>query len=217
VAEHGNTMRFCVLDLILGRVGRDHLLHGFLARYGMGDQDVAWFKEHAARLDVLGLDYYSQSELAWTKHGHAAAHPVARFGAVALDYAERYRCPVMLSETNLRGTLDDRIGWLRFMVEQSAILQERLKALGLPFEGFCWYPYIDSTDWDSLVREARRNIDPQEIYWLDASFNRNPSALSEIYAALARGTMEPSDIPVRPVGDAVLDGRGVRNFLPLMN
>jgi hypothetical protein len=136
---------------------------------------------------------------------------------VALDYAERYRCPVMLSETNLRGTVDDRIGWLRFMVEQSEILQDKLIALDLTFEGFCWYPYIDSTDWNSLVREARRSIDPQGIYWLDPSFDRNPSELSETYAALAQGTMRPSDIPPRPFGDAALDGRGVRNFLPLMD
>ena len=217
VAEHGNTMRFCVLDLILGRIDRDHPLDGFLARFGMRERDAAWFQEHPARVDVLGLDYYSHSELAWTKYGRAVAHPVAGFASVALDYAERYRCPVMLSETNLRGTVNDRIGWLRFMVEQSAILQEKLVALGLTFEGFCWYPYIDSTDWDSLVREARRSIDPQGIYWLGSSFDRNPSELSEIYAALAQGTMGPGDIPARPFEDAVLDGRGVRNFLPLMD
>jgi hypothetical protein len=210
-------MRFCVLDLILGRVDRDHPLQGFLARFGMEERDAAWFKEHPARVDVLGLDYYSHSELAWTKHGRAASHPVAGFASVALDYAERYRCPVMLSETNLRGTVDDRIGWLRFMVEQSEILQDKLVALDLTFEGFCWYAYIDSTDWNSFVREARRSIDPQGIYWLDPSFDRNPSELSETYAALAQGTMRPSDIPPRPFGDAALDGRGVRNFLPLMD
>ena len=215
-AEHGNTMRFCVLDLILGRVDRDHPLHGLLARFGMGERDVAWFKGHPARVDVLGLDYYSHSEIAWTKHGRATTHPVAGFASVALDYAERYRCPVMLSETNLRGTVADRIAWLRFMVEQSATLQEKLKAIDLTFEGFCWYPYIDSTDWCSLVCDASRAIDPQGIYWLDASFDRKPSELSEIYAALARGTMGPRDIPARPFEDAVLDGRGVRNFLPLM-
>jgi hypothetical protein len=43
--------------------------------------------ENRARIDVLGLDYYSHSELAWTKNGRATVHPVAGFAAVALDYA----------------------------------------------------------------------------------------------------------------------------------
>ena len=210
-------MRFCVLDLILGRVDRDHPLHGFLARFGMGERDIAWFKEHPARVDVLGLDYYSHSEIAWTKHGRATTHPVAGFASVALDYAERYRRPVMLSETNLRGTVGDRIGWLRFMVEQSAILQEKLKALGLSFEGFCWYPYIDSTDWDSLVREARRAIDPQGIYWLEPRSTGSRPSCRRSTPPWPAERWGRRDIPARPFEDAVLDGRGVRNFLPLMD
>jgi beta-glucosidase/6-phospho-beta-glucosidase/beta-galactosidase len=215
-AEQGNALRFCVLDLILGRVNREHSLYEYLFRHGMQEADVAWFQDNRARIDVLGLDYYSHSELAWTAAGRASSHPVAGFKAVALDYARRYGCPIMLSETNLRGTVDDRIGWLRYMVGQCSSLADELEALGLSFRGFCWYPYIDSTDWSSLVREARRDIDPQGIYWLDPSFGRNASELSEIYAALARGEVRASDIPMRPFSEGALDGRGVRNFLPQM-
>jgi hypothetical protein len=122
----------------------------------------------------------------------------------------------MLGETNLRGTIRDRIGWLRYMTLECETLASKLAPLGLPFEGFCWYPFVDSTDWNSLVCRASRDIDPQGIYWLDRSFNRNSSELSEIYAALARGEMAPGDIPAYPFGDGALVGRGVANYLPHM-
>jgi dTDP-4-dehydrorhamnose reductase len=76
-AQQGNALRFCVLDLILGRVDREHPLYEYLINHGMVEADVAWFQENRARVDVLGLDYYSHSELAWTKAGRATAHPVA--------------------------------------------------------------------------------------------------------------------------------------------
>jgi hypothetical protein len=96
------------------------------------------------------------------------------------------------------------------------VLQEKLSALNLPFEGFCWYPYIDSTDWSSLVCSARREIDPQGIYWLDPSFDRNASELSRTYSALARGEMRTAEIPARGFEPAALNERGVRNYLPHM-
>ena len=75
---------------------------------------------------------------------------------------------------------------------------------------FCWYPYIDSTDWDTLVREPRRAIDPQGVYWLCDAFHRRPSELSHLYAALARGEIGAAEIPAYQFEDAVLDGRGKR-------
>lgn len=215
-AAQGNHMRFSLLDLMLGRVDRGHPLHGYFTGHGVAEADLAWFAEHPARMDVLGLDYYSHSELAWARDGRRARHEVRGFASVALDYAERYRCPVMLGETNLRASIDSRISWLKYMVEQCELLQKRLAPLGLPFRGFCWYPYIDSTDWDSLVRQANRNIDPQGIYALDASFERRPSELSEIYAALAKGEIGSAGIPPRPFDDYALNDRGVRNYLPQM-
>ncbi len=215
-AETGNRLRFSVLDLILGRVSRDHPLRPYLLRHGASEAQLEWFLDHPARVDVLGLDYYSHSELVWTSQGRASEHPVAGFASLALEYAERYRGPIMLSETNLRGTLDDRIGWLRYMVEECVQLAGDLAARGLSFEGFCWYPYIDSTDWNSLVREARRDIDPQGLYSLDASFDRHASDLTAIYSALGRGAIGADDIAVRSFSDDALDGRGVRNYLPHM-
>jgi hypothetical protein len=143
-------------------------------------------------------------------------HPVQGFAATALEYALRYKLPVMLSETNLRGEVTDRISWLKYMLAECETLGRALEPLGAPFLGFCWYPFIDSTDWSSLVREANRAIDPQGVYSLDSDFERRGSELSRLFAALAKGEATWADIPAYPFSDEVLQHRMIGNFLPHM-
>ena len=76
--------------------------------------------------------------------------------------SDRAKVPVMLSETNLRGSYLDRLTWLKFMEEQCETL-----ARELDFRGFCWYPSIDSTDWCHLCTKATGTVDPQGIWRLD--------------------------------------------------
>jgi hypothetical protein len=135
---------------------------------------------------------------------------------VALDYVDRYPFPVMLSETNVRGRVEDRISWLKHMVAECEALVPDLQRRGLSFEGFCWYPYIDSTDWSSLVREPLRAIDPQGIYYLCDRFERRESELSHLYARLARGEIGSAEIPAYRFEEPVLVGRRVGKYLPLM-
>jgi beta-glucosidase/6-phospho-beta-glucosidase/beta-galactosidase len=213
-----NERRFLVLDLILGRVDEDHPLYGYLIEHGADPAALAWLEANPVRIDVLGLDYYSHSELAWRSgQERAGAHPVQGFALTALEYARRYPLPIMLTETNLRGAVTDRISWLKYMVGECERLAEALDELGLPFLGFCWYPFIDSTDWSSLVREANRAIDPQGVYSLDPAFERQGTELSRIFAALATGAAASADLPAYPFSDEALNERWVRNFLPHMN
>ncbi len=207
-----NERRFVMHDLVLGKVSRDHALYGYLAEHGMTDEDVGWFAEHPARIDVLGLDYYSHSEHQFHKHGSVVPSGSPRgFASVARDYIDRYGLPVMLSETNIRGFVFDRVSWLKYMVEQC----EQLGGEGVDFRGFCWFPFIDSTDWDSLLRHARGHVDPVGIYWLDTERrHRYPSILSRYYGQLALGEIEASDLPAyrfQPPVDEQLAG-----FMPQM-
>jgi beta-glucosidase/6-phospho-beta-glucosidase/beta-galactosidase len=215
-AAFHNEIRFIVPDLILGKVDERHALYDYLRINGAGEERLAQLRAEPARIDVLGLDYYSHCELEWCTRGRIYPNQTPE-GLVptALEYAERYRLPLMLTETNIRGFVSDRITWLKFMVEQCEEIEARIKPLGLGFEGFCWYPFIDSTDWCSLVREARGNVDPQGIYYLDKDCRqRHGSELSEIFARLARGQISAKDIPAyrfQPPLDRHLEA-----FLPLM-
>ena len=187
-----NERRFLVLDLILGRIDDRHPLYPYLKRHGLRDEDLAWFAQHPARIDILGLDYYQFSEQQFHQSGPVlpGGEPVG-FAAVAMQYIQRYNLPIMLSETNTRGHAEDRISWLKYMVEQC----ERLVQSGVDFRGFCWFPFIDSLDWDSLLCRADRHIDPVGIYWLDEAGERHPSELSYWYGALARGEATSASLP----------------------
>lgn len=215
-AFFGNAVRFLVPDLILGSIDENHELFQYLRDYGATENQLTWFVENPARIDVLGLDYYSHCELEWGRHGRIYPNQKPEgFVPTALEYARRYRLPIMLTETNIRGYISDRISWLKFMVEQCEILEEKLKPLNIPFEGFCWYPFVDSTDWDTLVTEANYRIDPQGVFWLDERREtRHASEFSEIFTALARGQITSKDIPayrfLPPLDEALKD------FLPLM-
>jgi beta-glucosidase/6-phospho-beta-glucosidase/beta-galactosidase len=214
-AEFGNNIRFLVQDLILGQVDGGHALYDYLTTNGADTELLSRFREEPGRIDVIGLDYYSHCELEWAQTGRVYPNQTPE-GLVptAVEYAERYKLPIMLSETNIRGYVSDRISWLKFMVEQCEQIEKKVARLGVPFEGFCWYPFIDSTDWCSLVKMARGCIDPQGIYWLDAGMNRNASELSEIYTALARGQITSKDIPAYRF-HAPLDEQ-LSGFMPLM-
>ncbi len=211
--DFGNDLRFVVLDLLLGRMDRAHPLYGLFAQHGMTEEDVARFRDAPARIDVLGLDFYAHSELGWTMDGQSDDFQPWGFKTVALEFVERYPFDVMLSETNVRGRIEDRMSWLKYMVMECEQLAPELEKRGRRFEGFCWYPYIDSTDWCSLCREPNRRIDPQGIYYLSETFDRKSSELAEIYARLAAGEIGAAEIPAYRIEETVLVHRRVGKFL----
>jgi hypothetical protein len=217
--EFANERRFLILDLVLGRVNVDHPLHKYLRTNGASDEELQWFQDHPETIDLLGLDYYLHSEMEWfwsTEKMANDIHPFNEnprgFASVAGDYVRRYGKPVLLSETNIRGTVAERITWLKFMEEQC----EELVAEGTDFRGFCWYPSIDSTDWSNCCTRYTREVDPQGIWWLDpARVIRHESELSRVYAGLAQGQITSKDIPAYQfAGD--LDRR-IRGYKPLMS
>jgi hypothetical protein len=217
--EFVNERRFLMLDLVLGRVRASHPLHAYLKHNGASDDALHWFQDHPETIDLLGLDYYLHSEMEWfwsNEQQRTDIHPYNEqprgFAAIAEDYVDRYRKPILLSETNIRGTIAERVGWLKFMEEQC----EELVRKGVDFREFCWYPTIDSTDWANACTRCTSVVDPQGIWWLDADrTTRHESELSRVYAALAKGLITAKDIrPYTFSGDL---SRRMRGYKRLMN
>jgi len=217
--KHANSRRFLILDLVLGRVDRYHPLFGYLKQHEASDDDLAWLRDHPGCIDILGLDYYVHSEMEWfwcKKNRRPDIHPVNQrprgFAGVAEDYLNAYRLPAMLTETNIRGAVHERIAWLKFMEAEC----EELLLSGRDLRGFCWYPSIDSTDWANACTKCTEIVDPQGIWTLDRDrVIRHPSELSRIYAALARGEITSKDIPAYAFEEE-LQSR-LRGYLPLMD
>jgi beta-glucosidase/6-phospho-beta-glucosidase/beta-galactosidase len=201
--QTANDRRHLLLDLMLG-----HDLdpaRPFLAQFLRAGGE-ALMELPPRRIDVLGLDYYCHSEWYYDESGaHAPSpHPIG-FAAVAEQYSHRYGLPMMLTETNLRGQPTDRISWLRYMIEQYDLALER----GVPLHGFCWFPQVDSCDWDSLLARTAGRVDPVGVLSIDPDTkSRERTGFTEAWEKVALGA-GAEDLPAyrfQPPCDALLSG-----------
>jgi beta-glucosidase/6-phospho-beta-glucosidase/beta-galactosidase len=136
------------------------------------------------RVDRLGLDYYCHSEWFYDEQGsHSPSpHPVG-FAALAEQYGARYGLPMLLAETNLRGLPSDRASWLRHTLEQ----YELAVARGVDLSGYCWFPCIDSCDWDSLLARPAGRVDPVGVVSLSADGSRQETSFTRAWTTAAAG------------------------------
>lgn len=143
-----------VEDLVTGRVDDGHPLAAGLRANGLSDDDLAWFAQHTVQPDVMGVNYYPRhsTELfeAGVHHagGFADPRPSVDRGAAGLrdalqSYADRYGAPVMVTETCVTGSVEERIAWL----DDSVALVHRMRAEGTDIVGYTWWPLFDMYEW----------------------------------------------------------------------
>lgn len=207
-AEYANDRRFALTDLLLGRHLDPH--RPFIADLvANGGEDLLDLP--AGHIDVLGLDYYAHSQWQFTSPGCGAGKSPqpGRLDDLIVEYWDRYRLPVLLGETNIRGHSSDRSTWLKYTLEHCQSACRR----GVPVEGYCWFPFVDSCDWASLLRRADGAIDPVGVFWLDEDRNRRESSMSATFRMAAAG-VPASGLPAyslrRPVAD------WLQGYLPQM-
>jgi beta-glucosidase/6-phospho-beta-glucosidase/beta-galactosidase/glycosyltransferase involved in cell wall biosynthesis len=187
-AAFANDRRHLLLDLALGRnLDLDRpALAAFVQAGGESLLDLP-----PMRIDLLGLDYYPHSEWWYSDEGSMSPSPAPRgFAAVAAEYHERYGLPILLSETNIRGLAPDRATWLRYMLEQ----YDQAVDAGVPLRGFCWFPVVDSADWDSLLALPLGHRDPVGVYDLTPSGRYLRTELTEAWEQAAAGA-PPETLP----------------------
>lgn len=156
-----------VEDLVTGRVDGAHPLAGFLRAQGVGDDDLAWFAEHAVQPDVMGVNYYPRhsTELvsAGAPRGGGFADPrptrddgVDGLAELLRGAHARYGVPVALTETCVTASVAERLAWL----DASVDAVRRLRADGVPVVAYTWWPVFDMYEWtyrhSTAPREAHR-------------------------------------------------------------
>lgn len=181
-AALANDRRFVVLDAFLGRLDDSNRFVPELLDAG----GAPLLDMEPGHIDVLGLDYYAHCQ--WDFHGYGEGGTVPTASPIPLSeqigqYWERYQIPCALTETNIRGYASDRATWFKYTLEQCELAAARR----IPIEGHCWFPFIDSADWDSLLFRCEGNIDPVGVLWLDERLDRRTSSMSEAYALAASG------------------------------
>lgn len=206
-AAYCDDRRFFAIDAMLGRAGdRDR---PFVAAVcAAGGEDL--LELEPGHVDVVGLDYYAHHEWCYRtrtgrlpleiadrlRHPHGPGHPQEHaveglvpshrprgLAALAAEYHDHLGLPMILAETNLRGSTSDRATFLKHTLEQC----ERARAAGVPLDGYCWFGLLDSLDWSSLLEHCRGDIDPVGVIALDEDLRRHRSSMSEAYAQAAAG------------------------------
>jgi len=130
---------------------------------------------------VMGNDYYVTNEHRVFADGRmTASGEVFGYDAITWQYYDRYRLPVMHTETNFcegpRG--DEAVFWL--WKEWANVL--RVRNDGIPVVGFTWYSLTDQVDWDTALREDNRNVNALGLYDLD----RRIRPVGEAYRKIVR-------------------------------
>ena len=115
----------------------------------------------------MGNDYYVTNEHRCQPDGNTGpSGEIFGYGEITRQYFERYRLPVMHTETNLAQgpNGDEAVNWL--WKEWANVLQARKRTV--PILGFTWYSITDQVDWDTALREKNGRVKPVGLYDLDA-------------------------------------------------
>jgi beta-glucosidase len=180
-AEVLNSQRFLTLDLNYGR-RVDSEMYEYLIDNGMTREEYHFFLHHRLKQNcILGNDYYWTNEHRVFADGHSvAAGETFGYSEITRQYYNRYRLPVMHTETNFREGPkgDEAVKWL--WKEWANVL--RLRNVGIPTVGFTWYSLTDQVDWDTALREQNGNVNPLGLYDL----NRNIRNVGRAYKQLIK-------------------------------
>jgi beta-glucosidase len=174
-----NCERFLSLDLNYGhRV--DSEVYEYVMDNGMTREEYHFFLQ--AKLKhrcIMGNDYYVTNEHRVAADGFTSASgEVFGYDGLTWEYFDRYRIPVMHTETNLAEGPggDEAVLWLW---KQWANVMH-VRSSGVPIVGFTWYSLTDQMDWDVALREENNRVHPVGLYDLD----RNPRAVGRAYKQL---------------------------------
>jgi beta-glucosidase len=165
-AETMNAERFLSLDLNYGRRIESEM-YEFLFDNGLTREEYHFFLDNNFRHHcIMGNDYYVTNEHRVNEDGSTTpAGEIFGYAEITWQYYDRYRIPVMHTETNFYEgpNGDEAIYWL--WKEWANVL--RVRNDGIPVVGFTWYSLTDQVDWDTALRENNGRDNPLGLYDLD--------------------------------------------------
>jgi beta-glucosidase/6-phospho-beta-glucosidase/beta-galactosidase len=151
-------------DLITGSVNSDHPLFGWLLSCGATSCELEEIAARRIPIEILGMNFYPQwstQQIYMNRRGkrfRPIEHDGVGFISLIEDYYQRYRAPIMITETSAFGSDEVRSRWL----SESVAAVKSLRSRGVPIVGFTWFPLFTMVDW--RYRLGRR---PAENYYID--------------------------------------------------
>jgi dTDP-4-dehydrorhamnose reductase len=215
-AQFENERRWLSLDLLCGRVNREHPWHETLLANGIEDRELGVFLEWACAPDLIGINHYVTSDRFLDERvsryppgsrGGNGRHRYADVEAIRVDLASmelgwkarlseawtRYRLPIAGTEVHLGCTREDQLRWLA----AAWTAAQELRSAGQDVRAITVWALLGSVDWNSLLVENRGHYEP-------GAFDvRSPSPRKTAIAAAARSFAETGAF-----SHPVLDGKG---------
>jgi len=162
-AAAANERRFLPLDLIYAHPLSDDMRQ-LLCGQGISSDDIHRLgQRQVPRRSILGVDYYEWNERLIDRNGNPLAlGELFGWYVIASQYWERYRRPMMHTETNK----PDAEGAPRWLWRQWHNVQ-LLRSAGVPLVGFTWYSLTDQIDWSIAMSEALGIVYPVGLFDLN--------------------------------------------------
>ena len=182
-----NKLRFAALDLLYAHpVDSDVLL--FLMDGGLRRDELDWFMAgEPPGYQIMGNDYYGRNERIKLPDGSmASAEDVFGWAQITLAYRDRYRKPVMHTETN---HFDPDLAPTWLWKQWLNVL--KVRADGVPVLGFTWYSLTDQLDWDSGLARKNGTVIPCGLYDLARRPRPVAAAYRQLLAAFGQITIVP--------------------------
>lgn len=156
---------FICYDLITGRMTPDHPLFSWFMRSGVTSDNLKEIAANKIELDVLGLNFYPQwstKQIYQNSRGRIMFRDIEPEGDGFVEllesYYERYRVPIMITETSAVGTDEIRSRWF----DASTSMVKELRGRGVPVVGYTWFPLFTMIDW-----RYRFSNEPLENFYLE--------------------------------------------------
>jgi beta-glucosidase/6-phospho-beta-glucosidase/beta-galactosidase len=166
-SDYLNERRFLSLDLNYSRAPSSRMVD-YLLENGMSRAQFDYFmKRDISSACIMGTDYYEASESVVFSDGSTRGSNVLGYYGLMRQYHDRYRIPIMHTETNQFQALN-ATEWL---VRQWANVL-RLRHEGYPIIGFTWYSLTDQVDWDIDLREQHSHVNANGLYDMDRRIRR---------------------------------------------
>ncbi|HEX8819982.1 MAG TPA: family 1 glycosylhydrolase [Archangium sp.] len=209
LAEFQNQRRWLSLDLLCGRLDREHPLHGHMLQWGIGEAELEWFLENPCPPDVVGINHYASSDRYLDErldNYPARAHmdeegvryadmeavrarldiPIG-VDRIIRETWERYRLPVAVTEAHLGSTRDEQVRWLKEFWDAAS----RMRHEGVDVRAVTVWSLLGSFDWNILVSRVEGFYEPGPF---DVRAPRpRPTALAHLMRDLAAGRTRDDD------------------------
>lgn len=209
-AEFENERRWLSLDLLCGRVTRNHPLWKYLRNTGIGEAELEWFLENPCPPDLIGMNHYLTSDRflderlerypSWT-YGGNGRHQYADLEAVRVcaegiagpqmliqETWDRYKLPIAVTEVHHGCTREEQLRWVK-EVWDAAI---HLRSADVDIRAITAWALLGSYDWNSLVTRADGHYE-SGVYDLRShslspgeTSKPRPTALARMLSELAR-------------------------------